>query len=100
MIYGNMEQGFEKSIQDYSTPNVMQDASTNIRQQKIVPRGKKLTTCIKCNKPGYEYQTYFQHYNEPPIGKVKLKGQIISDKYRRCYITKQKVKQDYGKSVQ
>jgi hypothetical protein len=57
----------------------------------FVPKGKRLTTCIKCNKPGYKYRTYFQHYNEPPIGKVILKSKIIGDKYRRCYLTKQKV---------
>jgi hypothetical protein len=34
------------------------------------------------------------HYNEPPIGKVILKGKVIGDRYRRCYFTNQKLKQE------
>lgn len=56
----------------------------------FVPRHKRLTTCTVCKKPGYKYNTYFQHYNEPPVGKIKLRGKEIGDKYRRCYLTKTK----------
>ena len=40
------------------------------------------------------YKTYFQHYNEPPVGKIILRGRVIGDKYRRCYLAKGKVKQE------
>jgi hypothetical protein len=71
---------------------INQDRS--IQYKGVVPRGKRLTICTKCNKPGYKYQTYFQHYNEPPVGKVMLKGKVIGDRYRRCNIINQKIKQD------
>jgi hypothetical protein len=60
----------------------------------FVPRHKRLTTCTVCKKPGYKYKTYFQHYNEPPVGKVRLRGKEIGDKYRRCYFPKQKEKHE------
>jgi len=66
----------------------------NMQYKGVVPRGKRLTTCTKCNKHGYKYQTYFQHYNEPPVGKVILKGKVIGDRYRRCYFANQKLKQE------
>lgn len=57
------------------------------RQVKL--RNKKLVNCVVCNKPGYSYGTYYQHYNEPPVGKIKLRGKIIGDKFRRCYLPKE-----------
>jgi hypothetical protein len=87
-----MEQALVDSEQQNSRAQVKQHR--HVQHKGIVPKGKRLTICTKCNKPGYRYQTYFQHYNEPPIGNVILKGKVIRDKYRRCYLTKQKIKQD------
>jgi hypothetical protein len=81
--------------EESSRAEVKQDRQRQVQYKGeiLVPRGKRLIVCTKCNKPGYKYRTYFQHYNEPPIGKVKLKGKVIGDKYRRCYLTEEKVKQ-------
>jgi hypothetical protein len=63
------------------------------QKQVFIPKGKVLTVCTKCNKPGYKYRTYFQHYNEPPVGKILLRGEIIGDKFRKCYLAKEKINQ-------
>ena len=69
---------------------IKQDKRGQIQNRgPIIPKGKRLTICTKCNKPGYRYRTYFQHYNESPIGMVKLKGKEIRPNYRRCYFTKE-----------
>ena len=85
----NIEEALAESEQENSKDEVKQD--TQITYKKVVPRGKRLTICTRCNKPGYKYQTYFQHYNESPIGKIILKGKVIGDRYRRCNITNQKL---------
>jgi hypothetical protein len=92
--YSNMKEGSAESEQGSSNFQVKQDIHRQIQHKGLIPRGKRLTICTKCNKPGYKYQTYFQHYNEPPIGKVILKGKVTGDKCRRCYLTKQKEKKD------
>lgn len=58
--------------------------------EPIVPRNKTLEECSVCHKPGYAYHTYFQHYNERPIGRIKLHGEDIGPKFRRCYLYGQK----------
>jgi len=63
----------------------------------FVPGGKRLTTCTSCNKPGYKYKTYFQHSNEPPIGARMLRETQDGWRYRRCGITKGKVKTEQDK---
>jgi hypothetical protein len=93
MSNSKMEEALSDSKQKISRVQ-LKDTPSQIQYKGLVPRGKRLTICIKCNKPGYKYPTYFQHYNEPPIGKVILKGRVIGDRYRRCYITKQKVNQE------
>ena len=97
--HNTMEEAFAEAEEENSRAQVKQDRHRQIQHKGLVlvPRGKRLTICTKCNKQGYKYRTYFQHYNEPPIGKVILKGKVIGDKYRRCYPTKQKVKQDKDK---
>ncbi len=96
MTHGTMEEALPETVKENSKTQVKQDRHREIQDKGLVlvPRGKRLTICTKCNKPGYRYQTYFQHYNETPVGKVILKGKVIGDKYRRCYLKKQKVKQD------
>jgi hypothetical protein len=70
------EEALVKLEEENSRTHVRQLSHGQIQHKglTLVPRGKRLTICTKCNKPGYKYRTYFQHYNEPPIGKVKLKG--------------------------
>jgi RNase P subunit RPR2 len=94
--YSTMEEAFSEAEEENSRAQVKQHRVRQIQHKGLVfvPMGKRLTICTKCNKPGYKYKTYFQHYNEPPIGKVMLKGKEIGDRYRRCYLTTQKVKQD------
>ena len=86
----------DKTKEDNFKAQINRDRSVHAQQKGLVfvPKGKRLTICTECNKPGYKYRTYFQHYNEPPIGKVRLKGKEIGPKYRRCYITKVKAKQN------
>jgi hypothetical protein len=94
--YSTMEEALAEAEEENSRAQVKQHRRRQIQHEGLVfvPRGKRLTICTKCNKPGYMYTTYFQHYNEPPIGKVILKGKVIGDKYRRCYLAKENVKQD------
>ena len=94
--YHPMEEALVEAEEENSKAQVKQHRRRQIQHEGLVfvPRGKRLTICTKCHKPGYTYTTYFQHYNEPPIGKIILKGKVIGDKYRRCYLTKEKVKQD------
>jgi hypothetical protein len=94
MTHSTMEETLAEAEEENSRARVRQDRDGQMRHAglTLVPRGKRLTTCTECNKPGYKYRTYFQHYNEPPIGKIILKGKVIGDKYRRCYLTKQKEK--------
>jgi hypothetical protein len=64
------------------------------REPIFVPRGKRLTTCTRCDNPGYKYKTYFQHSNEPPIGPRRLRGIQDGWRYKRCSFTIGKVKKE------
>jgi hypothetical protein len=95
--YSTMQEAFSEVEEENSRAIIKQHRDRQIQNKDLifVPKGKRLTTCTNCNKLGYKYKTYFQHYNEPPIGKVILKGKEIGNRYRRCYLTTKKVKQDH-----
>jgi hypothetical protein len=56
--------------------------------------GRKKESKRTCKKPGYKYKSYFQHSNEPPLGPRMLRGIQDGWRYRRCCLTKARVKQD------
>jgi hypothetical protein len=75
-------------------PNLGHVGQPKRRGLTFVPKGKRLTTCTVCKRPGYKYNTYFQHYNLPPVRRIILHGKDMGPWYERCYPTKTKEKHD------